>query len=385
MLSCIFVLLLLEIIFRLYFYIAYHQFHTTIYTQGSPLQVSDSITGFKNTPYYLDYNRNYQNNEEGFKSFPGDISIPEKKANDFWVLLLGGSAMEGMGSNKDGEWLDITGVGDHPASESIAYKLQLLLQAKLPGKNVKVFNAAASSYIFWQSMQKYIQLRKKMAVDWVISMDGNNEIPSIGENFDIKMSIQEDWQQRPIFKAPSKYIIPVTQHSFFLNSLKQSIYDIKYNVRMTNNRKSNFPACTYWLNKAPLPIKLAAEDKGINRAIGFYMKTLNEFDSLLTQSHTKHLLVFQPFLFDKEYQLMDSVEKALYSYYTWNYNDATRNRFIKELKEILLEKEKVDEQFLVIKPGNIKTGLFVDYCHFTRSGIDSISGIFASVILKSLK
>lgn len=375
----------MEIISRLYFYFAYHRYHTTIYTQGSPLQVSDSITGFKNTPYYLDYDRKYQNNEEGFKSLPGDVSIPEKKENDFWVLLLGGSAMEGMGSNKDGEWLDITGISDHPATESIAYKLQLLLQAKLPQRKVKVFNAATSSYVLWQSMQKYIHLQKKMAVDWVISMDGYNEMSSIDENFNVNESINKDWQQRPIFKAPSKYIIPLTQHSFLINALKQFIYHTKYNVRMTKNKKANFPVRTKWLNKAPLPIKIIAKDSSIKRAVDFYMNTLNEFDSLLTQSHTKHLLVLQPFLFDKGYHLMDSTEKALYNYYTSDYNYSTGHRFLKELQELLQEKEKLDKDILVIKPGNIKTGLFVDYCHFTRSGIDSVSGIFASVILQSLQ
>ncbi len=376
---------MLEIIFRLYFYFAYYRYHTTVFIQGSPLQVSDSVLGFKNTPCYLDYDFKHQNNEEGFRSLPGDVTIPEKKEDDFWVLLLGGPAMEGMGSNKDGEWLDITGISDHSATENIAYKLQLLLQAKLPQKNVKVFNAANSSYVLWQSMQKFISLRKKMTVDWVILMDGYNEVSSINENFNIKESIHKDWEQRPIFKAPSKYIIPLTQHSFLINSLKQFIYHTKYNARMTKNRKANFPTRTKWLNKAPLPIKIVTRDNGIKRGVDFYMNTLNEFDSLLTQSHTKHLLVLQPFLFDKEYQLMDSTEKAIYSYYTWNYNYAAGHRFIKDLKEILLEKEKVDENILVIDPGNIKTGLFVDYCHFTRSGIDSVSGIFASAILKSLQ
>jgi len=224
-----------------------------------------------------------------------------------------------------------------------------------------------------------------MTLDWVISMDGYNEMSSIAENFNIKESIHEDWKQRPIFKAPSKFIIPLTQHSFLINALKQFIYHTKYNVRMTKNRKANFPSRTKWLNKAPLPIKIAAQDSGIKRAIDFYINTLNEFDSLLTQSSTNHLLVLQPFLFDKEYHLMDSMEKALYSYYTSNVNYSSTHRFLKDLQELLLEKEKLDKNILVIKPDNIKTGLFVDYCHFTRSGIDSVSGIFASVILQSLQ
>jgi len=103
-------LVLLEIIFRIIFFFQYKDLHTSIFIQGSPLQVSDSVLIWKNTPFYVDYDRKHQNNAAGMKSKVGDVFIEKKTEKDFWVLLTGASAMEGMGSNRNGDWLDITGV-----------------------------------------------------------------------------------------------------------------------------------------------------------------------------------------------------------------------------------------------------------------------------------
>lgn len=101
--------LLLEIIARGVFYFRFNKLTTSLGIQGNSLQMNDSQLVFRNRPLYVDYHFKYQNNEEGFKSAPGETEMPVKGENEVWVFLFGASAMEGMGSNKDGEWLDITG------------------------------------------------------------------------------------------------------------------------------------------------------------------------------------------------------------------------------------------------------------------------------------
>src|SRR4051812_13179917 len=76
----------LEIIFRIAFFFQYKNLHNSVRVQGSPLQISDSILICKNQPFYVDYNRKYQNNEEGMKSAVGDEFIKSKSKDDFWVL-----------------------------------------------------------------------------------------------------------------------------------------------------------------------------------------------------------------------------------------------------------------------------------------------------------
>jgi hypothetical protein len=165
LITIVLVLLALELVFRIVFAVEHRGYHTSVYVQGNTLQMSDSLLVFKNRPFYLDYYRRFQFNEEGMRSMPGDVFMPQKGPNDFWVFLLGGSTMEGIGSNKDGEWLDITGVMDYRPSETIAAHLQNILQSKMPGKNVRVFNAAMSGGATWQSMLRYRQLAAKYTMD----------------------------------------------------------------------------------------------------------------------------------------------------------------------------------------------------------------------------
>ena len=130
---------------------------------------------YNNRAFYVDFEKQFQYNELGMRSACGDYRIPLKKAGDLWVLLLGGSAMEGMGSNKDGAWFDMTNIPDHPYTETIAFYLEGVLGRKYPGKRVRVFNAAVSGFTLEQGISKYRKLSKQYDFDWVISMDGVNE------------------------------------------------------------------------------------------------------------------------------------------------------------------------------------------------------------------
>src|SRR5689334_1735930 len=154
-------LLLLEVAARIFFYGKFNGMHTSVYVQGSPLLVSDSMTVYNNRPLYTDWQKKFQYNELGMKTSPGNWKMPVKKSNELWVLLLGGSAMEGMGSNKNGKWFDITNVADHPHQETIAHYLEKDLQNRFPGKKVLVFNAAVSGYTLMQSMLRYESLKSK--------------------------------------------------------------------------------------------------------------------------------------------------------------------------------------------------------------------------------
>ena len=62
----------------------------------------------------------------------GFLDPLQKEKNSLWILLLGASAMEGMGSNKNGKWFDITNVSDHTYEETISAYLTDLLQKKYP-------------------------------------------------------------------------------------------------------------------------------------------------------------------------------------------------------------------------------------------------------------
>ncbi len=383
--AILFLFIFIEILFRLYFFIAIKPFGTSVKIQGSALQVEDSNLVFKNTPFYIDYNKKYQHDENGFKCKLGEIKPSQKTKNTFVVLLLGASSMEGMGSNKNGDWYDITGVSDHGADETIAAYLQNYLQEKMPLKKVLVYNGATSSYVLWQSLQKYILFKDLFKPDFVISMDGNNEFASLNKNFDKKKLIQKEFNNFPIFKFPVNNIISITQYCYFLNSLKKFLYDIKVKIRTTKNENKNYSIKKKWLNTKANKLLYAPYDSSIHRAVENYITELSLFDSILIKNKTPHLLVYQPYLFLKSKEQQSETEKALYNYFTHFNNNAIDNTYKKKviLKVGLLEKKFQDIKLL--NPNEIPVkNLFVDYCHYTTEGNKWFASYFGDVIIEKI-
>lgn len=378
--TIVLVLLALELVFRIVFAVEHRGYHTSVYVQGNTLQMSDSLLVFKNRPFYLDYYRRFQFNEEGMRSMPGDVFMPKKGPDDFWVFLFGGSTMEGIGSNKDGEWLDITGVMDYRPHETIAAHLQNILQSKMPGKHVRVFNAAMSGGATWQSMLRYRQLAAKYTIDWVISMDGENEPTALKEQ-SAHDYIGQRWTNSALFKFPLNTIIPVTSHSAFINKTKQWLFHVKLSGRLQRNQQQHYPARTLWADKPPAELKFAPPNAATEKAVQAFYTELRQFDSLLTANKQPHLLYIQPVLMYRDTAAMNTTERALYNYYTTAYNDPFNNAFKQRLynsKDSLPPGTRILHEL-----HSWPQQAFVDYCHLTAQANKYVAEIFAMGILNS--
>lgn len=362
--TIVLVLLVLELVFRIVFAFEYKGYHTSVYVQGNTLQVNDTDLIFRNRPFYVDYNKNYQFNEEGMRSEAGKVLMPEKKANDLWIFIFGGSAMEGSGSNKDGEWLDITGVPDHKPEATIAGMLQVILQPKFPSKNIRVFNAANTGYSIYQSRKRYEQLAKKYQADWVISMDGENEPAVLKPGEDIKTVLQNRWNESAVFDFPLNTIIAITSHSAFANKIKQVAFNTRNSGRLKKNKKEGYPARTKWGRQPFGELKYAQPTPETQNAAAEFISELKQFDSVLTARNQKHLLYIQPHLSLRDKTKMNKTEKALFNYYTASYNDPFNNL----MRKNILEGNHAFSSNIKSLAGLHKTDkqLFVDYCHFTQ-------------------
>ena len=82
---------------------------------------------------------------------------------------------------------------------------------------------------------------------------------------------------------------------------------------------------------------------------------------------------------------MGDTEKALYNYYSWNYNDSVGQTFKTIVKKKLEAEESTNPNLLVLDANSISGQTFVDYCHFTEIAADSITAIIGSRILASIK
>lgn len=373
--------IVIELVFRSIFFSQHTKFHTSVFIQGNTLQMSDSLLVYRNRPYYLDYNNAYQNNEEGFKSFAGDTEMPIKSSNDFWVFLFGASAMEGMGSNKDGEWLDITGINDRPYKETIAYYLKNELQKQMPEKHVEVFCAANSGYTAYQSMLQYERLKNKYKIDFAISLDGVNEPLIIDTIHSERELIENDWKQYPIFKAPLKYIIPLTSRLAFLNQIKQFLFHGKLYARLQRARKNNFPAQQKWMHANEPKILFNNNSLIAKRTTDTLFYYLKLFDKELTENHVPHILFLQPHLALRDTLLLSSTEKALHNYYcSLSKNNGDYNQFLREMHLKAKQETIGNIQSLDFMDSN-KQETFVDYCHFTTSANVQLSKLFADSII----
>jgi len=377
-LTCFITLLILEIFSRIVFAIQYRRLHTSLFIQGNTIQMSDSTLVFRNRPLYVNKRIGFQYNEEGMKVKPGDVQMPQKKENDFWVFLFGASAMEGMGSNQDGAWLDITGVEDYPPDQTIAAYLQEILQQNMPGKNVRVFNAANSSFTLQQSRLRYQQLTAKYKMDWVISMDGQNEPVSLNFHQTTMKLVQKGWKENPVFHFPLNTLIRLSSHSAFVYELKQLWFNHRRSTRIDNIEDNQHEERAKWSKGNLGPIEVA-ENKDVDRAIDTFFRQLIVFDSILNSTNQPHKLYVQPHLIYRGF--MNDAEKPLMNYYLYSRNDSLANGFFFGLKDRFSQTFAKGSSIEMIIADTLSFPVFVDYCHLTNQANRYLAQKMATDIL----
>lgn len=377
-------LLCIELVFRILFYVQYNAYGTSVQVQGNTLQQEDSLLVFRNRPLYLDYTLRFQHNREGMRSEPGRIEMPVKQEGDYWVFLFGASAIEGMGSNKDGEWLDITGRPDYPWNESIAFYLEENLQKALPGKKVKVFNAANSSFTLEQSYLRYLELSKRYAMDFVVSLDGQNNPEQLGANETVMDWVRRDWSKRPVQYFPLNFIVPLTRNSAAAHTLKQWSFQRRMDQRLQKNEEDKFPRRSYWAGLDWGQLQQSEFTDSIRRSVGAYYQQLYVYDSTLTARRQPHLLLLQPHLVFRDHDKMKMTEKALWNYYCAAFNTAARNRFLQELRTGLLQRYTDSSRTVQLfsAPDTLSAPVFTDYCHFTPEANRFIAQWLSEQILR---
>jgi hypothetical protein len=376
-------LLLSEGLVRVYFYVKFKGLHTSVYTQGSPLQMEDAALVYKNRPYYVDYEKKYQYNEDGMKSAVGNFKMPVKHQDDLWVLLLGGSAMEGMGSNKSDKWFDITNVSDHPYEETIAAYLQKKLASNFPKRHVKVFNAAASGYTIEQSIARYKLLSQQYDFDWVISMDGVNEPVLVEGNEPAFYFSKKYFSEFPFKEYPLKYIIPVTQHSALFLILKQELYSFRLGGRVIGNKKRDFPERKFWIQQPAKPVLFDTADSRVKNAVNRFLRSIYDFDTFLQKKQKKHLLLIQPFLPFRDSLVFTPEERALYNYFKSHSNNPYQNQFMKSVYDSINNRSPLTMNIQNMTAVNTwKDWVLVDYCHFTQMANKKIADRLADYIIQ---
>jgi hypothetical protein len=375
-------LLLAEGLGRLVFFLKFRGLGTSVYVQGSPIQEADSASVYNNRAFYVDFEKQFQYNELGMKSACGDYRMPVKEAGDLWVLLLGASAMEGMGSNKDGAWFDMTNIADHPYEETIAFFLEGRLKRLYPGKRVRVFNAAVSGFTLEQGIATYMALSKKYDFDWVISMDGVNECDTLeAEGPEAEQAYSRAyWASMPFHRFPLNWIVPITQHSAFFDLFKQEIYRVKLRARVRRNEGSGFALRNFWSSRAELRLLSALSDRRVLRSTNAFLREEREFAELLEKEGKHYLLLVQPYLAFRKTSVLGQAELALNHYLREKMNDGYKHAFLREVNAGL---EEIGDSLHIRTMSGVDRWpgwVFVDYCHFTKAANERIAAELADYI-----
>lgn len=309
----LFLLLVLELIARGVCWSRFHGVGTDISIQGGGRWIAHPVLIWDNRPGYLVYGGDAQFNEFGMRVRPGEIAMPKKGADDFWVFLLGGSTMFGMGSAREHDFARITGVGDHPIAESIHGFLEKGLQDAMPGKKVRVFNAAVASHTLVQSRLKY-ELLRHLAPDWVVAMDGVNDPNSLDPGQDgLAISIAQ-WTDHRRQRFPLAQGLWLMAHSglgylfgeycYFHTNLLNGAVDVSQDSQLL----AHWTATDTQWSSPP------AEDAGVRRAVDEYLRNLARFEDTLAGDKLKHLLLVQPYLSMRDPAKLGEVERACFHY-----------------------------------------------------------------------
>jgi hypothetical protein len=372
-------LLLIEVYCRTMVSNQFSTYQTNLSIQGKSRWINDSVLHWTNRPFYLEYNLSSQYNELGMRVYPKDVLMPKKVKDDFWVFLLGGSAMAGMGSNKNGKWYDITGVDDHTISESIDGYLKTYLQRNLPNKNVRVFNAAVSNHGISQSFNRYKTL-EKYNPDWIISMDGVNEPSQLENNKEIDSYLRQNWENNPTQKMP-------LTRTFFMMSNSALYYKLaKFKYYFLNEKRKRQKLDSldinriYWSKIKSGPISFEIENQQLlQNALTTFKQELLNFDSYLNQKNQKHLLLIQPHLAFRDTNSLKMVEKSVFNYFSNYHDDSKRNTFLKGIYNF--SGYTSHNIHSMEKMHSWKDWLFVDYCHFTKGANERIANEIGQYIL----
>lgn len=286
---------------------------TDISIQGGGRWIAHPVLIWDNRPGYLVYGGDAQFNELGMRVRTGEIAMPGKGANDFWVFLLGGSSMFGMGAAREHDFARISGVGDHPIAQSIHGFLEKALQDAMPGKKVRVFNAAVASHTLVQSRLKY-ELLRHLAPDWVVSMDGVNDPNSLEAGQDgLALSIAQ-WTQHRRQRFPLAQGLWLMAHSglgylvgeylYFHTNLLNGAVDVPQDPQLLQ----------HWLTTETQWSSPPEEDAGVRRAVEEYLRNLARFRETLAGDGQKHLLLLQPYLSMRDPAKLGDVERACFHY-----------------------------------------------------------------------
>ena len=304
----------------------------------------------------------------------------EKTDDTLRIFVVGGSTAIGAGQNQRYHAVHSYPDGIYSYPDSIAGRLQVFLEQKLPGRKIEVVTAATYRRRFHQSVMHYMESLSRYAPDYVVNIDGQNDVPSFASGTPFA---DVEGQMLPAQ-------IALLDEPSWLNHL--STY---YVLSKAWDRLQVQRTATMALPDAaspPLRSDYQSRRERYVRHAQRFLQIVDHYLAVLKSDQTQCVFVLQPLLYrqsvdstltDRERRLAEvplpDEEWLILRYFFDDYlSDALRKRLERQGAIYIDMGQSVADRAA-------STETFTDYCHLTVDGNQFVGETIGRAIVQDLQ
>lgn len=319
------------------------------------------------------------------------------------IFVMGGSTAFGTVQNSTYRELHEYPRGMYTHRDSIAGRLQAVLEERRPDRRFEVITAASVSRTLHQSLTYYLETVSRFSPDWVVSVDGFNDINHVQSGtpyadrekelrFYIDIQNTADCRERPV---PNTFCLVEGLYNRFLTEL-------------TRGRRRPLPEFT-----KPFVLDSHTEEHYVERKPEFLagarrmVQTAGHMGAVLKADDVRQVFVLQPMLHrardhkglsETENLLANDISPPLYS----SLPDTLTTTPVEYLDSMLILKYLFDDHLSAALERQVEIGghlfidmnqelqdvpesveIFTDYCHLTIEGNRLVAEAIAEAILSA--
>jgi hypothetical protein len=358
------------------------------YTQAVSHYDYDLTPGACLTFNQLKGNRYEYANNAGFRD-PRSISTA-KPADEYRIFLTGGSTAFGLGAS--GQAGPVTHYYYLEHRETIAHMLERILNATapIPGKKIRVYNAAVWGYSYQHLLFRYLTKLRRYKPDMIVSLDGVNEIGAVSvpdKDWDYFRQGQYNRILRQVFSYDFAGLRAYTALWFKNNTFLMTLWW---------KGISPFDAIGMRMHEgAPVGPEQTDSSSGMSREersrilqdnVSTVVKVVEDYHSALENDGVRHIFALQPLLYLSKKPRHDW-EKQVEPIGDHNqYFDAPAADTYAYMRDQIAESARRKQYFLVDFTeyfDDTSEWVFTDWCHLTAGANFVMAKALANVIKES--
>ena len=322
------------------------------------------------------------------RGFVHDTPLSEAKTEGtIRVFLNGGSALFGAGQAAVYEPAKKYPRGLYSYPLSIAGKLKAILKEKRPDLDFEVINAAAYTKKMHQSIPDYLATISRMSPDFVINMDGYNDLNAFSSGTPYA-DLHEELQTYIDLEAAPRF--PETLSSYqvakrIVGRLFVNPFATGLSIRVEGAPPSEMLPHSEYLKKKPEFVAASAR----------FLDIVDHYTALMRQDGVEFMFGLQPMVDRGENKALTESEAA-WQRYVQSFKDEHPDYrliiryFFDDYLSDQLEARVTKAGFRYVDFGRASQALsadfqlFTDYCHLTVPGNEFIAQHMADFVLEKL-